>query len=261
MTQRHNFSDRTALLVSVRNASEAIAALAGGAQVIDVKEPDRGPLGAADMVTIASVVDAVAGRVPVTAAMGELTELIDADYEPLPPGVCLFKIGLAGARTLPNWRRPWQNVVAALRCLSYPSNAVPRPAPTAVIYADWKSAGAPEPHDVLSAAAQAGCPALLIDTWDKSAGSLFDHWPLEEVGRFVPLAQSHGLLVVLAGSLVNETFLSASCLAPDLVGVRTAACDAGRHGCVSAGRVRALRRILKNAASLPAHSCAPKLFS
>ena len=40
--------DRPGLLVSVRSADEAIAALAGGADVIDVKEPNRGALGAAD---------------------------------------------------------------------------------------------------------------------------------------------------------------------------------------------------------------------
>ena len=34
------------LLVSVRNAAEATEALAGGASIIDVKEPLAGPLGA-----------------------------------------------------------------------------------------------------------------------------------------------------------------------------------------------------------------------
>ena len=33
------------LLVSVRSAAEAATALAGGADLIDVKEPSRGPLG------------------------------------------------------------------------------------------------------------------------------------------------------------------------------------------------------------------------
>src|SRR5690606_38342384 len=37
----------TQLLVSVRNRAEALAALAGGADLIDVKEPWRGSLGAA----------------------------------------------------------------------------------------------------------------------------------------------------------------------------------------------------------------------
>src|SRR5437870_6982957 len=62
------------LLVSVRSASEAEAALAGGAHLIDVKEPGRGPLGRADDATIAAVVQRVAGRRPVSVALGELHE-------------------------------------------------------------------------------------------------------------------------------------------------------------------------------------------
>ena len=44
----------TRLLVSVRNGQEAEAALAGGAHVIDVKEPARGSLGRADETTLRS---------------------------------------------------------------------------------------------------------------------------------------------------------------------------------------------------------------
>src|SRR5260221_3008307 len=43
------------LLVSVRNAVEAEAALAGGCDVLDVKEPGRGAMGMADVSTIAAV--------------------------------------------------------------------------------------------------------------------------------------------------------------------------------------------------------------
>ena len=64
------------LLVSVRDAAEAAAALAGGAALIDVKEPARGSLGRADAATIAAVVAAVGGRVPVSVALGELREAI-----------------------------------------------------------------------------------------------------------------------------------------------------------------------------------------
>ena len=63
--------DMTALPVSVRSAAEAEAALAGGAAVIDVKEPDRGVLGRADGAVIAAVAGAAAERAPVSAALGE----------------------------------------------------------------------------------------------------------------------------------------------------------------------------------------------
>ena len=63
------------LLVSVRNAVEAEVALGGGADWIDVKEPTRGALGAADPQTIQSVIQTVAGRTPVSVAVGEFQEL------------------------------------------------------------------------------------------------------------------------------------------------------------------------------------------
>src|SRR5690242_18461623 len=60
------------LLVSVRSAAEAQAALTGGASLIDVKEPARGSLGRADAATLTDVLRMVAGRRPVSAALGEL---------------------------------------------------------------------------------------------------------------------------------------------------------------------------------------------
>lgn len=59
------------LLVSVRNAEEAVQAADSGADIIDVKEPEFGSLGFAGGATIREVVDAVAGRIPVSAALGE----------------------------------------------------------------------------------------------------------------------------------------------------------------------------------------------
>ena len=38
----------TRLVISVRNVAEAIAAAAGGADLIDLKEPNRGALGRVD---------------------------------------------------------------------------------------------------------------------------------------------------------------------------------------------------------------------
>src|SRR5215468_9568595 len=87
------------LLISVRDAAEAEAALRGGADVIDVKEPRRGSLGRADAATIAAVVACVAGRRPVSAALGELVE---PGSEAVPgPGLSFVKWGLAGTASLP----------------------------------------------------------------------------------------------------------------------------------------------------------------
>ncbi len=93
----------TQLLVSVRSAAEAEAALAGGAHVIDVKEPSRGSLGRADDATIDEVVRVVAGRRPVSAALGELHDF--GEWPECLPQLQFVKWGLSKFRLgeFPSW--------------------------------------------------------------------------------------------------------------------------------------------------------------
>jgi uncharacterized protein (UPF0264 family) len=250
-----NPDNRPGLLVSVRDAREALAALEGGAHVIDVKEPNRGSLGAADSDTIAEVIRAVAGRAPVTAAAGELVDLIHSPPKPMPDGLSLLKIGLAACRALPDWQSRWTEMIAALW---------PRPAANnhavAVAYADWRTANSPDPHDVLQLAVAMGAPSLLVDTWDKSAGTLFDHWPADDLASFMTTVHSHGIMLVLAGSLTGANVAAAAELQPDLVAIRTAACDSGRGGRVMRDRVAALDREL-NAAQRARKQAFPQIVN
>jgi uncharacterized protein (UPF0264 family) len=80
-----------------------------------------------------------------------------------------------------------------------------------------------------------------VDTWDKSSGSLFENWPTTELRSFVNEVRSRGIGVVLAGSLAGNAVDAAARLGPDLIAVRTAACDGGRDGNVNRQRVRALK--------------------
>src|SRR4051812_283713 len=83
------------LLVSVRSPAEAEAALAGGAAIIDVKEPDNGALGRAASEVLAGVLAVVAGRRPVSAALGELLEP-EGDLPAELARLAYVKWGLAG---------------------------------------------------------------------------------------------------------------------------------------------------------------------
>src|SRR4051794_10666436 len=95
------------LLVSVRSAAEAVEALAGGADIIDVKEPSRGSLGRADDAVAAEVLAEVDGRRPVSAALGEL-----ADWnESLPRGCAFVKWGLANVGK--DWEDRLESALAA----------------------------------------------------------------------------------------------------------------------------------------------------
>src|SRR5688572_1266699 len=87
------------LLVSVASAAEASAALAGGANVIDAKDPRTGALGAVSVDVLRQIHAAVAGARFVTAAIGDAAD--EAETERVAgtfaaAGAALVKVGFAG---------------------------------------------------------------------------------------------------------------------------------------------------------------------
>ena len=231
-------SGPTRLLVSVRSAEEATAALAGGAHVIDVKEPDRGALGAADPSVWRDVLETVAGRAPVSAALGELfggASPTATELAAQTAGLSLTKIGLAGAQSRADWVAAWQRALSAVP---------PSVCAVAVAYADWQTAGGPSPEEVIDRGAELGCRFVLLDTFDKSRGHLLMHLKLAELARLMDRATASGMRVALAGSLSLALLPRVLPLSPALVAVRGAACRGERDSAVDAERVRSLAAAL-----------------
>jgi len=223
----------TRLLVSVRNAEEALAALRAGADLIDVKEPAKGSLGAPTTQAVEEVVATVAGEAPVSVALGELRELGGRERICLPGGLAFVKVGLAHCASLPDWRERWAEFV----------RGIPLPArPVAVIYADWEIVGAPEPNQVLVEAARLNCAAVLVDTCAKGQGTLLDYWTLDQLPAWIRAIQQEGMLAVLGGSLTLETVGPVAALGPDYVAVRGAVCRNGRTGPLDGDLVQQLAR-------------------
>lgn len=227
------------LLVSVRGPDEAAAALAGGASVIDVKEPANGPLGAASVAAIRSVIEVVAGRVPVTAALGELADL--KEQSEAIPGLAAAKVGLSGLSDT-DWRARFNDVR---------QNAAGTAPLVPAAYADALRAGSPPVIEVIRFAIEHDIGWMVLDTWDKSRGDLFDSLPADEVASMLDTARKSGLNVVLAGSLRGEAIARACQLKPTLVGVRGAACVGGRGGTVCANLVRNVRQQLDSCRLAP----------
>jgi uncharacterized protein (UPF0264 family) len=217
------------LLVSVRSAGEAIAALEGGADLIDVKEPSRGPLGAADRNVVEDVILAVRGRVPVSVALGEW---VDYSAGPLPGGVTFAKWGLSGlADLLP---RP----VRAIR------NHGGGGLPVLVAYADHERAGSPPVPAVVKAACELRFPAFLIDTAVKDGTTLLDYLNLAALAQLRARLAGSEVRVAFAGSLRLDSIRRLLPVAPDWFAVRGAACVGGRDGPVAADQVRQLRTLI-----------------
>ncbi|HTN75391.1 MAG TPA: (5-formylfuran-3-yl)methyl phosphate synthase [Pirellulaceae bacterium] len=224
------------LLVSVRNAEESLAALEGGAHLIDIKEPLRGALGAADRSVWREVLAAIAGRAPVSAALGELLQLDPQSLAKETAGLTFVKAGLAGCRDRTDWPQ-------RLRALQEELNSATQL--VAVIYADHVAAAAPNPHEVLQVASELGLRTLLIDTFDKQQGDLWRALKPHELRELLWRADECGMQVALAGSLSTASLPQALALAPAWLAVRGAACESGvREGKISGDCVRQLIEIM-----------------
>ena len=221
----------TRLLVSVRNAAEAQIALDAGVDLIDVKEPHHGSLGAADAQVISEVLKTVAGRVPVSVALGELSEPSTREGSIL-TGAAYAKIGLANCAQTEDWPRRWEQ---------YLSQLPRKTARVAVVYADSQAASAPQWNTVLSYAARLGCAAVLLDTWTKNSGSVLSHWSSERIRTFILGVQEKQMLAVVGGGLTLEGLDPILAACPDFIAVRGAVCDGDRRGNICPEKIIALQ--------------------
>jgi len=229
------------LLVSVRSAPEAELALAAGVDLIDVKEPRRGALGQANGEVIAAVVSTVAGKRPVSAALGELLD----DNQPREfaalPAVDFAKIGLAGCAHVRDWPRRWRRALGSLP---------PSVACVAVVYADREAAQAPAARDIVERAAEYGCRAVLVDTFDKSAGGLLSQWSLAQLDEWIAQVHALDMLAVVGGRLCIadiDRLLTAGLptTRPDYFAVRGAACGGARDSELSTVLLAELARLFR----------------
>ena len=173
------------LLVSVRDAIDASAALAGGADIIDAKEPASGALGAVDLATFQHIVAAVANARPVTAALGDavdeqaIAHTADAYAR---AGARLVKIGFAGITS--------RTRVASLVAAARDGAAGTRAGVIATAYADADRVASLTPFAMIDAAALAGATGILLDTVDKQGPGLRGLMSSERLHSWVSTARS-----------------------------------------------------------------------
>ena len=235
------------LLVSVRNVPEAKSAIEGGAGIVDVKEPNRGSLGMADPSAIREITAAVAiaGReLSTSAALGDAVEWNgDSQVGNLPAELAYAKLGLAGWARHTAWRSDWHNLRNSLDASSGRRfNWI------AVAYADWQDACAPPPVAVIEAAGETHCAGVLFDTFCKDGRTLLDCLRVDELAGYSSAVHSSGMMLALAGSLHRRLLPPLMQFAPDIIGIRSAACRHGeRDGDVCATAVREFRDAMQRA--------------
>ena len=230
------------LLVSVFALGEVEAALAGGAEIVDVKNPAEGSLGAAPPAVLRAVRERIAGRALLSAALGDAPHLPGtlalAAAGAAACGADYVKVGLLGSA------RPDQAVALLSEIRRAAAEVNPRTRVVAVAYADAPRVGALPPAELPRAAARAGVHGVMLDTAVKDGTSTLDVVGDVALAAFLGEARSLGLETALAGALRLQDIPRLTRLGAGIVGVRGSACDGGRDGRVSARRVRALREAL-----------------
>ena len=221
----------TKMLASVRDIAEAEIAISGGADIIDLKDPNAGALGAVATDAIRDAVSFVAGRRATSAVCGDLPmepEIIRAKAEEIAEtGVDFVKIGFFPSKDV-------AGCSAALAPLAARTKLI------AVMFADL------EPDfDLLALFAKDGFHGAMVDTAHKAKGRLLDHFPPERVQTFVGCARLNGLAVGLSGSLEAPDVPRLLPFAPDFLGFRGALCaQSGRAGSISAEAIAQIRALI-----------------
>ena len=236
------------LLVSVSNAAEARAAVRGGADIIDAKDPFVGALGAVRPDVMSQIRRAIDSNRLVTAALGDVEitsgspKAFQSSHEGMEQlarelvarGARLVKVGFAGVSD----PRQVGDIVARLAraCASVDGAS----GVIAVAYADAPAGQRIDRRRLISIAADSGARGVLVDTADKHGPGLLELWSIAALEAWVHEAHSCGLTAAVAGKLRLEDLTVIAETGADIAGVRGAACVGGRIGRVSAERVRAL---------------------
>jgi (5-formylfuran-3-yl)methyl phosphate synthase len=232
------------LLVSVRSSDEVVPALAGGADIIDAKEPAAGSLGRVAEDTLIQIASRIPPGSAFSVALGDMRSTLEMEsvfpvvaqlHHPAP---VYLKIGFAGVASRSLIRRLLE------MALRFAAGELPGMRLIPVAYADAERAATVTPRELLDLAADSGASGVLVDTQVKDGRGLLSWLGLSELSEWVAEVQGRGLLSALAGSLEPPDVRLVSATGADVVGVRGAACRGGRDGRISESRVGLLRRAL-----------------
>ncbi|MEZ0232825.1 MAG: (5-formylfuran-3-yl)methyl phosphate synthase [Methylophilaceae bacterium] len=222
----------TKLLASVKDKHEALMVLNAGVDIIDLKNPDQGALGALRYEDIAEIVALVNGAGITSATIGDLPMvpelIVQAMQSTAETGVDIVKVGFfPSARSL--------ECIEAISALNQNGMKV-----VAVLFADRH----PD-FGLLDHFKHAGFFGVMLDTAGKDGRHLLDHLPLSKAGVFIEQAKALGLVSGLAGSLRLDHLHVLKPLNPDYIGFRGALCnEADRKSALCDTRLQTLKAML-----------------
>ena len=213
------------LMVSVQNLQEALQALKGGADIVDVKNLEEALVGSAHPWVVKEVREAVPPEHHASVTLGVVPNQVGtvamAVYTAGQLNATSVKVGFMATE--------YDLAVEILRA----SRKALEGSDTKLIgslFADNPLFSGLEPRYMVDLAKDGECHGFLIDTLSKDGRNLFDFMPEEELREMVLRGKEIGLSTALSGHLRIEDLDELARINPDIVGVRGAVCEKGdRH--------------------------------
>lgn len=226
------------------NEAEAKEAIIGGADIIDVKNPVEGSLGANYPWVITKIRQLTPKHFPLSCTIGDVPNLpgtislaalgaatLEVDY---------IKLGLYGTET------PQEAIFLLKQVRKTVKTFNPNIKIAAAGYADAQKIGSVNPLKIPEIAKEAAIDIAMIDTAVKDGKTLFDHLTHKQLETFVKKTHELGLQAALAGSLKKHHLEPIFSLGTDIVGLRGAACTKGDRntGVITQQLVKELAEII-----------------
>lgn len=210
------------LLVSVTSKKEGFEAIEGGADIIDVKNPNEGSLGANFPRIIRQIIEITPRNIEVSATIGDLPNLPGtaslAALGAAVSGTDYVKAGLYGVKETGEATSLMKEVSRAVKDFDAALKVI------AAGYADFRRVGCLNPQELPEIAHESGVDGVMIDVKIKRREKLFDFLSDHELWEFIDKSHKYGLTVALAGSLDEEDLSRVFSLGADIIGVRRAVC-------------------------------------
>jgi len=213
------------LLVSPSSIDEARLSVA--ADIIDVKKPSEGSLGANFPWVIREIKEFA--QKPVSAAIG------DFDYKPGGAALTAYGAACAGADYV-KIGLAFEGKERARDVISAVVRAVKEPFPKKYVviaaYSDFERMHTISPFDVAPVAAECGADFAMVDTGIKDRQSTFAFMDEAALRSFTEGNKKLGLGTALAGALKFEDMDALKRINPDIIGVRGMVCGGDRNAVV-----------------------------
>jgi uncharacterized protein (UPF0264 family) len=213
------------LLVSPSSIDEARHS--GAADIIDVKKPSEGSLGA-NFPWIIREIKAFSKK-PVSAAIG------DFDYKPGGASLAAYGAACAGADYVKiglafEGQEKARDVISAV--VKAVKDEFPKKYVVIAAYSDFERMHSISPFDMAPIAAECGADVAMVDTGIKDRQSTFAFMNEAALRSFSERNKKLGLGTALAGALKFEDIDTLKRINPEIIGVRGMVCGGDRNATV-----------------------------